>query len=312
MSDKIVPHGAFYTLNTVDREKLGIYSSEITDDLLEKAKVVLIDVHWPFAIETARKIAIHVKKVSPGTPVILGGFIVDNYPEQLLEVIPADYAVFNNAEISFKPLVECILDGKSVPDMPNVLRRGFPPGPKVYTTQEQFNELNFVDFSWFPSYFSENFRTQDSMPEFHMLLTRGCCSNARISDYNKCNIGLSGQARKTIYRTPEQLEKDLDELDKLFPDHESYYVYLYVGSVETWLMDEYLRVIEKPRKISIWIFICQNLSEKLLSFLEWKGQYIGILVLLTCYIWKQSGKMMALTPEKRELNPDISQIRKSG
>lgn len=302
LSDNIIPHGAFYTLNTVAHEKMGIYSWEMNEDLIRKAQVVLMDVHWPFAIETAQKIARHVKRISPETPIVLGGFIADNYPELLLEIVPADYAVFNNAEISLNPLIECLVQDTAVPDMPNVLRRGFPPGPIADSSQEEFNRLDFIDCSWFPQYFSENFRTQDGKPEFHMLLTRGCCSAARTSGANdRCNIRRASRTSGSIYRTPEQLEKDLDALEQLFPGCENYHVYLYAGAIEPWLMSEYLRVIGKPRKIIIWIFFCQTLCENLLSFLEWKEQNIGILILLTCYSWKTSGRMMALTDEEKIL-----------
>ncbi|MFA6449218.1 MAG: hypothetical protein WCX65_07125 [bacterium] len=302
LSDNIIPHGAIYTINTIPYKKLGIYSSEISDELLKKAKAVLIDIHWPFAIETAKKISMRIKNVAPSTPIIIGGFIVDNYPELSLEVVPADYAVFNNAEIGLKPLIDCIMEGKSAPDMPNVLRRGFPMGPRVYSDQEEFNKLNFIDRSWFPNYFRGISRTQDGKPEFHMILTRGCCSNARISDsVNRCSINRSKQSRNCIYRTPEQLERDLDELETLFPDHEKYHVYLYAGVIEKWLMDEYLRVIEKPRKISIWMIFCQTISDKLLSFLEWKEHNVGIAIMLTCYSWRKYGQMIALTNEERSL-----------
>jgi radical SAM superfamily enzyme YgiQ (UPF0313 family) len=167
LDDWEVPLGALTSVNTVRGSKRGVYAWECTDDEIRAARVVALDWHWHFSLPAVRAVAERIRRLSPETPIVVGGLTASWFGRRTFELLPVDFVAVGDAEAGFDRLVEMGAPRSGLEVAPNFLRRDGRCGASVVLQQEAFDRLDSVSVDWFPS-----LAARTSAPV--VMLTRGC------------------------------------------------------------------------------------------------------------------------------------------
>jgi hypothetical protein len=187
-SDWQVPIGALTTVNSVQGEKLGVYSWECTDEQIRKARVVALDWYWHFSLPAVRAVANRVRRLNPAAPIVVGGLTAAWFGPRAFDLLPVDYVAVGDSEAGMARLVEMgTRVGAEVP--PGFIRADGVCGPRGLLDQERFDRLDPVSAEWFPSLPSE------ALPPM-VLLVRGCDDHCgRTCRPARCVALLCGSTR---------------------------------------------------------------------------------------------------------------------
>ena len=117
-----------------------------------------------------------IKQVNPEVHIVIGGFIcTEEGATKLLRSVPSfDSAAIGEGEETFDELLDAVLSGRSVHNIPSLISRDIGGGLQVGVkrpnlTGPQLDELPYPDFSWLPSSVIERYGV-----ELPLLSTRGC------------------------------------------------------------------------------------------------------------------------------------------
>ena len=108
-------------------------------------RLVLLDLHWyehaVGVVHTARV----VRRAWPETRIVVGGLTATRFGLELLAACPEiDLVVAGDAEEPLRQLAA----GAPLEEIPNLLRRGAPPGPSWRTPPELFDDLDTGSLDW--------------------------------------------------------------------------------------------------------------------------------------------------------------------
>jgi len=150
-NDLVIPAGALTCMNAARGTRLGRYAVEVTDDEIAAARVVAIDVHWALALPGFERLVTHVRAVSCGATIIVGGVTAGHYARELLERYPIDYVISGDPEASFAALVDALRAGARPTDLPNVHARDLPPPAQRRLTAAEYDATDPLTADWFPT-----------------------------------------------------------------------------------------------------------------------------------------------------------------
>lgn len=219
VQDALVPMGAVALMNRVTAPKLGLHAHELTPQHIADAAVLCLDLHWYFSVEAVNWIARQAKALRPDLPIVLGGITASFYAPELLERFPLDYVVQGDAEYTFPRLIEALLDGREVPALPNLYRRGGQTPERRKLTADEYAENDYLTFDWFPSLEKHTFAMHDEcgvrpfweeMDRYHpyVPLNRGCvfpCASC-FGSYQSVAFG-NGQVNRSIAAVEASLDR---------------------------------------------------------------------------------------------------------
>jgi hypothetical protein len=147
-----VPFGVIGLINRLLPPVLGRYAEEVSEEDIEQACVVLVDVHWFFSLFVIKPIIAHVRRVNPEAKIIVGGITASFYKEDFLDEYDVDYLVFKDAEASFVELIELLRNKQVPPQLKNVIGKQ-NIGPEASRISiENFNQNDLLTVDWFPSF----------------------------------------------------------------------------------------------------------------------------------------------------------------
>lgn len=271
--DELVPMGAVSLMNRLSVPKQGRYAYEVTEEDIAGAGCVALDLHWYFSIEGVYWIASDIKRMNPQAPIILGGITASFYAEYLIEKFPVDYVVAGDAEHSFPRLVEAVLAGGRVPDLPNVwTKRGVEPSTRRIDVAE-YDDNDYLTLSWFPTLETHTHAMHAEydrapfwgrMDRYHpyLPLNRGCrfpCGGC-FGSYQRDVFG-SGQ----VDRSAQSLGRTLDAVEA----HEHYrFVTLTGGTEDIARFDAYESVLSRKRAVGAYLMhFCDLPTDEILHTL---------------------------------------------
>lgn len=261
-NDYQVPAGLIGLMNEVQVPKLGRYAFELVEDEVRAARCFALDLHWFFSIDALAAITRDLKALNPAAPVIVGGITAGFYAAYLLEHYPIDYLIQGDAEEVFPRLVECIFEGRPVPDLPNLHRKNVGPPTRRFTVSaSRYGRTDYLTWDWFPSFAAHTRAGHQryaaspfwEMDHYHPFLTlnRGCrfpcnfCFGAYQSD-----VFGPGQ----VERDAESLARVLDAIDA---DPGLHFVNMIFGTESNQRLDAYRPVLEKHRKLGMTLMFCE-------------------------------------------------------
>jgi hypothetical protein len=210
-SDFNIPMGLIGLMNSFEGEKLGVMAWELSPELIERTRVVAMDLHWYFPLAFVGEIARMVKAVNPEAAILLGGMTATIFARQILTNYPVDCVILGDAEEVFAPLVEILEAGASPCGLPNVATQLFFPARIVPASRAAYNAVDPLTVDWFPTYRERMFSVQHDFPgEFReskgvypfIPILRGC-----IRDCPECYASPAIQrkifGRGIMVRSPE-------------------------------------------------------------------------------------------------------------
>jgi hypothetical protein len=263
VSDKIIPSGAITALNSIPGGKLGLYSYEIDRAVLKAARAILIDVHWPFAMPAAKRIIECSKNVNPDAQIIIGGYTAGIFPMNILETTAADHVIIHDSEVCAARLVKNIISGEKLPIIPNVLSRDGTRGPIEDLSSGMFDNLDFIDATWFPSHWNS-----ETM-KVCLLLTRGCClePGRRSALPKKRCILKRTHTGAVLLRSPKALENDMLRLQDMSRQRQIV-CDIYAGQAPEEYISECFEIINRRWNFRISFYACNTLCEQMFSLSE--------------------------------------------
>jgi len=162
-------------------------------------------------VERSLHLAREVKKRSPRTRVLIGGPEVSADNPFVLSQAGFDVAVTGEAEDTFAPLMERLLDGGDVRGMPNVALHGEPFGPPA--------TANFA-LTRYPSPYLEGLVPVDARRSTYLETVRGCRSHCTFCFYPKSSGALRtldvAESAKLVASLKERGARELVFLDPTF------------------------------------------------------------------------------------------------
>jgi hypothetical protein len=168
-------------INRLDRPVVGRFHNEWTSSDVKAARVVVMDVHWYLSLKSAIQLSDRIKAINPDCRIIAGGISASLFSRQLLRDSRIDYIIRGDGEIPLKRLVDAILDGGPLSEVPNVVSRDFV-SPQTYAlTSADMDASNYRDLSFFPTLerrvlrYHDIYSTPVTLPTFpYLVVLRGC------------------------------------------------------------------------------------------------------------------------------------------
>ncbi|HPD65158.1 MAG TPA: cobalamin-dependent protein [Bacteroidia bacterium] len=143
-------------IKRIDYPVKGFYPEELTADIIRKAEIAIIDIHWNYALAGAYQLVKDLKELNPEIIVIAGGMTASMYPEQLTQKLDIDYVIRGDGEIPLPALVNAISEKTDMTHIPNVFgKNGLVTEWSYFLTSEELNKNEFYDLRFFPSYQSD-------------------------------------------------------------------------------------------------------------------------------------------------------------
>ena len=89
------------------------------------ARVVGMDLHWATHTDGLLELACMVKKIHPGTYIVVGGFTASRFWQELLEYSEIDFVMRGDStEYPLRCLMDALKDGRNLENVPNLAWRG--------------------------------------------------------------------------------------------------------------------------------------------------------------------------------------------
>jgi hypothetical protein len=206
-------------IRRIPNEVAGFSHSEIKDDYIRNAKIIIIDIHWHLSLLGAVELVRKIRRLNPKVKVVAGGITASEYAKILVDSFDIDYVIRGDAEIPLPSLVAALLnDQRNIKLVPNIVGKyGFETPWDYCLTQSDLDENEFYDINFFPTYKTRIINihkrhkrwTPGAYP--HLLSFRGC-----PLDCKSCAGGKVEQKklfkRERVVRSPERFRSDLDTL----------------------------------------------------------------------------------------------------
>ncbi|MBL6976117.1 MAG: radical SAM protein [Deltaproteobacteria bacterium] len=152
LNDLAVPVGAVGCLNAVTVPRLGRYAFEVTDEEIQAARVVAMDLHWSVGLPGFERLARHVRTVNPRAVQVVGGITAGHYAGELISECGVDHVLKGDSEVSFAALVEAILNDGDPEGIPNVFSRKTPEPLQRRMTSAEYDATDSLTIDWFPTF----------------------------------------------------------------------------------------------------------------------------------------------------------------
>jgi hypothetical protein len=214
-----IPFSLPALIRRIPVEVAGFSHSEIKDDHIRNAKIIIIDIHWYLSLLGAVELARKIRRLNPEVKIVAGGITASEYAKTLVDSFDIDYVVRGDAEIPLPSLVAALLnDQKNIKLVPNIIgKQGFETPWDYYLTQSDLDKNEFYDIDFFPAHKTRiiniHKRNKGWPPGAYPYLIpfRGC-----PLDCEPCAGGKGEQKklfkRERVVRSPERFRDDLNAL----------------------------------------------------------------------------------------------------
>lgn len=198
----------------------GYFHEDLNTEIIRTAEIVIIDVHWNYALKGAHDLILILKEINPSIVIITGGLTASMYPEILVNKFDIDYVIRGDAEFSLPELVQSIIEKQdNIDKIPNLIgKNGLKTNWSYVLTQTDLDQNEFYDLSFFPNYEADINKIHNryyGWPFYtypYLLPFRGC-----NIDCESCSGSISEQKklfqRGPVIRSAERLSEDLSILN---------------------------------------------------------------------------------------------------
>jgi hypothetical protein len=252
--DEIIPISVPALVRRLKVPVLGRFHYEVRPAEVRDAKIVIMDIHWYLSLPGAIEMASKLKEMNPAIHIVAGGITASLFAKEIVSHSAIDYVIRGDAEIPLEKLVEALLEGRDVRDVPNLAHADFET-PWTYTiTDEILYSLEFNDVDFFPT-LKKNLARMHNRPgnrsfsaHPYVMAFRGCplqcmeCIGTPKAQKAFFNRGV-------IFRSAEKLRRDLEKIDA-----DPAYRYVNVIHDFVCLMDEsyWSRVLDRTYDLKLY------------------------------------------------------------
>ncbi len=217
---EIIPLSIPALINQLDVPALGLFEDEVKSYHIREARVVLIDIHWYLSLPGALKLARRLKKVNPHLSIIAGGLTATTYAQQIVSKTDIDFIIRGDTEEPLRRLVNALLEGGSVEEIPNLVHKDFISSWSYRITREEFDALNYLDYDFFPTFkkkvYQYHSRKGNRILPIHpfALPFKGCplacdhCIGSPAEQKNYFNRGVVIRSAEVLQAELEQISND--------------------------------------------------------------------------------------------------------
>ncbi|MFH1540008.1 MAG: hypothetical protein ABIH66_13725 [bacterium] len=211
--NNIIPMGVFGLMNSVSCNKLGVMARDLTDELIARAGIIAMDLHWFLALYTAEQTIRRIRKVNPNARIIVGGYTATVFAEIISERYDVDFVIKGDAEVPFKQLVEKLLNSEDVRDVPNLVAKDFSTPQSFALTTDVYDTVDYITLDWFESFRKEisNYQKNEFPVTVYPFIPvfKGCIHDCEFC-YGNPRIQKKVCGRGIVVRSPERVRQDLE------------------------------------------------------------------------------------------------------
>jgi len=216
-SDYNIPVGLIGLMNSIDCTKIGKMYYEITDGIILKSKIIVMDCHWYFSLSEIERLSSIFKKIKKDIIIIIGGHTATIFAKYIIDRFKVDFVIKGDAEIPFPLLIKELLGGRNGRHVPNIVNKKFVTPQSYSLTSKDFSDCDYINIDWFPL-------LELRMKKVHRLIEFGCNEQLGIYPlipiykgckyncefcYTKQTSHIRLYKRGFILRTAESIIKDL-------------------------------------------------------------------------------------------------------
>lgn len=216
-NDYNIPMGLLGLMNSIDCIKAGKMFFEVTEDIISKAKIIVMDCHWYCSLSEVGILAKKFKKINPDIVIIVGGYTATIFAETVVDNFKIDYVIKGDAEVPFPMLIKALLSGRNVKNIPNIVSRTLIAPQSYKLSKEDYSNSDCINIDWFPELrmrmkvihkefpfsWNEYLGIYPFIPVF-----KGCLYDCKFCYAGKAlNFALC--KRGIVSRTPESIINDL-------------------------------------------------------------------------------------------------------
>lgn len=165
-SDYNIPVGLLGLMNGIDCAKRGAMYFEVTEELISRSKILIMDCHWYFSLAEIGRLAERYKGMNPGIRIVVGGHTATVFAEQIVRSFMIDYVIKGDAEGPFPLLIQELLAGRDGRSVPNVVHKDFITPQSYRLTKKDFGRCDFLSINWFP-FLEKRMREVHARPDAH-------------------------------------------------------------------------------------------------------------------------------------------------
>lgn len=305
MLKEIYPLSLPALINRIQHPVRGVFEHEFRQEDLRSVRVVLMDIHWYGSMARAMRLSRRIRRINPAVAIVCGGISATLFARQILRDSEIDYVIRGDGEIPLQGLVDALMNGGNVREVPNVAGKGFLSKGRYSLTRQDMDEGNYRDVSFFPSLEQRAWNLHrcargKPFPTYPFLVSyRGCPFHCReccgAPDWQRRLFG-----RDRIVRSPERLREDLECWDS---EERLSYVNIYHDFV-TVLPEEYARtVLDRTYRLFVYYDFFRTPGEKELDLLM--GSFAGGILVFGLDRYHANSSDLA------ELGPLIDRIRRA-
>jgi len=141
-------------INRIPYPVQGYFPEELNHEIIKNAQLVIIDIHWNYALHGAKMLVKLLRSVNANLKIIAGGYTASMFPEKLTSDFDIDFVIRGDGEIPLPSLVSALMDTPSQLDQVSNLigKDGFKTAWNYRLTKQDLDKNEFYDLSFFPSY----------------------------------------------------------------------------------------------------------------------------------------------------------------
>jgi len=211
-----IPMGITGLMNSLNCSKFGVYDWEVTEEMIAKAKIIAMDLHWYLGIPSFLKLVKKIRKINPSCKIVCGGITATVFSKTISNFV--DYIVIGDAEKPFPMLVEAILEKRNISNIPNIVSKELCTEHKYFLTQEDYDNQNYIDIDWFPTIKKLMKKVHNMAYPFSFFpwisVFKGCIYSCERC-YGNPEWCQKVFKRGMVIRSAERVAFDLDEYEKM-------------------------------------------------------------------------------------------------
>ena len=216
-TDYNIPVGLIGLMNSINCVKIGKMYFEVTDDLISRSRIIVMDCHWYFSLSQIGGLAKNFKKTNPAVIIVIGGYTASVFAENIINTFEVDYVIKGDAEAPFPLLIRELLEGRDGRRIPNIVNKRFVTPQSYCSTSRDISNTDYISIDWFPQ-LERRMRRVHQLVELNYTETlgyyplipvyKGCKYNCEFC-YTKQTLYRGIYKRDFVLRTPESIIKDL-------------------------------------------------------------------------------------------------------
>lgn len=148
-----IPFGLIGLINNLKFPVQGLFQYELTEDIIQTARVIIIDLHWYFNMHHLGIISRQIKTINKECKILIGGYTATIFHDILLreKQFDIDAVLLGDGEGIFSNIIEALLNNEPIDHLPNIATPTNQPLFQYLLNKEDFDNTDYITLDWFPA-----------------------------------------------------------------------------------------------------------------------------------------------------------------